>query len=316
MGNKKDNVVEVQFKRRNTKVYVGILMGIVVVSIIILLTCFKIDEIEVTGNIHYTEDEIKDFVLADGYINNSVLLMLKNKIHPMKEIPFIAKIDIEYDGAHKVIVTVYEKAMAGCIEYMDQYIYFDRDGYVLEISLTKLDDTPCITGIFFDSMELHEKLPIEDKKRFKIILTLTQLIQKYNVHIDSIRFTSEGDVVLRYEDIKIELGDGSKIEEQLIDLNRMLESLKGKKGTLDLKDFDTATGTASFRLDNGGNAGNQKENDSDETTDSSETEDGTSQGEMPSSEAPADTTEAVTEAVTEGNSVENTQETLHNEVQN
>lgn len=308
MSNKKDNVVEVQFKRRNTRAYIGILIGIIAVAIIILLTCFKIDEIEVTGNVHYTEEEIKDFVLADGYIDNSVLLMIKNKIKPINDIPFIAKIDIEYDGAHKIIVTVYEKAMAGCIEYMDQYIYFDRDGYVLEISLTKLGDTPCITGIFFDSMELHEKLPIEDEKRFKTILTLTQLIQKYDVHIDSIRFTSEGDVVLRYEDIKIELGDGSKIEEQLIDLNRMLEPLKGKKGTLDLKDFDTATGTASFRLDGSGITDTQK-TETQEQPDASEAEGGEAGETEPPSVAPADTTEA-------GNSGENTQETPDNEVHN
>lgn len=310
----KNNVVEVQFKRRNKKVFAGVFAGIMIAAVVILLTCFRIDEIEVTGNVHYSEEEIKDFVLSDGYIDNSVLLMLKNKLRPMKEIPFIAKIDIEYDGAHKVVVTVYEKAMAGCIQYMDQYIYFDRDGYVLEISLTKLDDTPCITGIFFDSMELHEKLPIEDKKRFKIILTLTQLIQKYDVHIDTIRFTSEGEVVLRYEDIKIELGDGSKIEEQLIDLNSMLEPLKGKKGTLDLKDFDTATGTASFRLDDGGNV-EKKENNAGEE-EASEGEEGQSPDEMSSPDNSTDTTETTTEALTGENSVENTQETLHNEVQN
>lgn len=248
MGNRKDNVVEVQFKRVNGKIFVGVILGILLIGFILLMTCFKIDEIEVTGAVHYTEKEIKDIVLSDGYIDNSVLLMLKNKIRPIKEIPFIAKIDIEYNGAHKVIVTVYEKAMAGCIEYMDQYIYFDKDGYVLDIALTKFDDTPCVTGMHFDSMELHEKLPIEDKKRFKTILTLTQLIQKYSVHVDSIRFTSEGDVVLQYEDIRIELGDGSNIEEQLIDLNRILDTLKGQKGTLDMRNFDTASGTASFKI--------------------------------------------------------------------
>ncbi|MGN0438954.1 MAG: cell division protein FtsQ/DivIB [Lachnospiraceae bacterium] len=305
MEKRKDNVVEVQFKRSNIKLYIGLFVGVIVLAVIILLTCFKIDEIEVTGNSHYSNEQIKDFVLADGYIDNSVLLMLKNKFRPMKEIPFIAKMDIEYSGAHKVIVTVYEKAMAGCIEYMDQYIYFDRDGYVLEISLTKLDDTPCINGIFFDSMELHEKLPIEDEKRFKTILTLTQLIEKYDVHIDSIRFTTSGDIVLRYEDIKIELGDGSKIEEQLVDLNRMLDSLKGKKGTLDLKEFDSATGTASFRVDDGTKKqpsdGDNQEDESSETS-----PDGT----------PLEGTDEDMQGVTEENSVENTQETLDNEVQN
>lgn len=299
MSKRQDNVVQVQFKRERKGIYIGIIGLVLVVFVVILLTCFKINDIEVTGNVHYSEEQIKDYVLSEGYIDNTVLLMLKNKVKPIEDIPFIAKIDIEYEGPHKILVTVYEKAMAGCIEYMDQYVYFDQDGYVLEISLTKLDDTPCITGIFFDSMELHEKLPIEDKARFKTILTLTQLIQKYDVKVDSIRFTSEGEVVLKYEDIRIELGDGSKIEEQLIDLNRMLEPLKGKKGTLDLKDFDTATGTASFRVDTEKNSDSTQDDADSLREQSSEEGNNTEEG-----------------SVTEDNTVENTQQTLDNEVQN
>jgi cell division protein FtsQ len=241
----------VQFKKRKTGVVVGIVVAVIVIGMAFLLTSFHIDTIEVTGNKHYSEEQIQDYVLSNGYIDNTVLLMLKNKIHPVKDIPFVAKLDIEYVNAHKVTVTVYEKAMAGCVEYMNQYVYFDQDGYVLEISMTKLSDTPCITGMSFSSMELHEKLPIDDESRFKLILKLTQLIEKYELQIDSIKFTSEGEVVLGYKDIRIEVGDGSQLDEQLVDLNQMLEGLEGKKGTLDLRDFDTATKKASFKLDSG-----------------------------------------------------------------
>jgi cell division protein FtsQ len=241
----------VQFKKRKTGVVVGIVVAVIVIGMAFLLTSFHIDTIEVTGNKHYSEEQIQDYVLSNGYIDNTVLLMLKNKIHPVKDIPFVATLDIEYVNAHKVTVTVYDKAMAGCVEYMNQYVYFDQDGYVLEISMTKLSDTPCITGMSFSSMELHEKLPIDDESRFKLILKLTQLIEKYELQIDSIKFTSEGEVVLGYKDIRIEVGDGSQLDEQLVDLNQMLEGLEGKKGTLDLRDFDTATKKASFKLDSG-----------------------------------------------------------------
>lgn len=246
MSERQNNVI--QFKKKRKSIAVGIVLLVAAVFLIVLLTCFKINSIEVTGNKHYTKEQIKDFVLAEGYIDNTVLLMLKNKIRPIEDIPFIAKLDIEYVSAHKITVTVYEKAMAGCIEYMNEYVYFDQDGYVLEISKTKLDDAPCITGMSFESMELHEKLPIKDKNRFKIILKLTQLISKYDLKIDSIKFTSEDEIVMGYQSIRIELGDGSNLEEQLIDLNKILQGLEGKKGTLDMRDFDTASGKASFKM--------------------------------------------------------------------
>ena len=245
MSERQDNVI--QFKRKRKGAVVGTIAGICVIGLILLFTCFKIDQIEVTGNKHYTKDQIKDYVLSEGYINNTILLMLKNKIRPIEDIPFVAKLDIEYVSAHKVTVTVYEKALAGCVEYMNEYVYFDQDGYVLEISPTRIEDTPCITGMSFESMELHEKLPIKDKDRFKLILKITQLINKYKLSIDSIQFTSEDEIVMNYQSIRIELGDGSNIEQQLIDLGEMLAGLDGKQGTLDLKDFDTAVGKASFK---------------------------------------------------------------------
>ena len=245
MSDRQDNVI--QFKRRRTGAVAGGIAGVLVVSLILLFTCFKIDTIEVTGNKHYSKDQIKDYVLSEGYINNTVLLMLKNKIRPIEDIPFVAKLDIEYVSAHKITVTVYEKALAGCVEYMNEYVYFDQDGYVLEISPTKIEDTPCITGMSFESMELHEKLPIKDKDRFKLILKMTQLINKYKLSIDSIQFTSENEIVMQYQAIRIELGDGSNVEQQLIDLGEILAGLEGKEGTLNLKDFNTAIGTASFK---------------------------------------------------------------------
>ncbi|MDE6433669.1 MAG: cell division protein FtsQ/DivIB [Lachnospiraceae bacterium] len=279
MSKQKNNIIK--FKKRQNGLIalcIAIFLGI---PVIFLLTCFHIDDIEVTGNIHYSEEQIKDYVLSNGYVDNTILLMIKNKLHPPKDIPFIAKLDIEYVDAHRITVTVYEKALAGCVEYMNRYVYFDQDGYVLEISLTKLSDTPCITGMSFSSMELYEKLPIDDKKRFKLILKLTQLISKYDLEIDAIRFTTEDEVVLNHEDIRIELGDGSKLEEQMEDLAQMLEGLKGRNGTLYLNDFDPATKRASFKLNTDSSA---KDTDDGENPEAEEdggtfsTEDNTTEG--------------------------------------
>lgn len=248
MSKQKDNVIK--FKKKKKGVIATVIAAVLAIAMIILLTCFQINEIEITGNKHYTKEQIKEIVLSEGYIDNTVLLMLKKKIQPIEDIPFIAKIDVEYISPHKITITVYEKALAGCVEYMNEYVYFDQDGYVLEISATKLEDAPCITGMAFNSMELHEKLPIEDKNRFKLILKITQLINKYNLKIDSIKFDSEGEIIMRYQSIRIELGDGSNLEEQLIDLNKILEGLEGKSGTLDMKEFDISSGKASFINEN------------------------------------------------------------------
>lgn len=227
---------------------VGILGFIVpAITLIIILTCFDMDSVQVTGNKHYTEEQIKNIVLENERMNNVLILYLKNKIKPIKDIPFIDSFDVEYISSHAITITVYEKAMAGCVEYMNQYIYFDQDGIVLEMSTRKMEDVPCITGISFSSMELHAKLPIEDERRFKLILNMTQLIEQYELSIDDIHFTGDDEIIMNYQNIKILLGKGEDIEDKLIDLGSILEKLKGKKGTLNMKDFTVEKGNASFK---------------------------------------------------------------------
>lgn len=245
MKDRQDNVI--QFKPRRKKLVAGLVAVILVILLVVLLTCFHIERIEVEGNQYYSEEDILKFVHSNGYIDNSILLMVRNHLHHDESIPFIAKLDMQYLSAHEVRVTVYEKAVAGCVQYMNEYVYFDQDGYVLEISQAKFTNAPCVYGLSFSKMELHEKLPVEDKKRFKLILRLTQLISKYQLQIDAIRFTSKNEIVLEHGSVKVELGDGSIMEEQLVDLNQILEGLEGKRGTLNMRDFKATSGKASFK---------------------------------------------------------------------
>ncbi|MBR6223234.1 MAG: cell division protein FtsQ [Lachnospiraceae bacterium] len=236
------------------KILIRILIILAVLAAILcgvayyILTEFKIEDIEVAGSIHYTDDEIKQFVLNDEYfIDNTLLLNIKNKFKPMEDIPFIEKMDIDYLTKNSMRITVYEKAIAGSLNYMNRYIYFDKDGIVLDTSATKLDDIPCISGMSFDSVVLYEKLPIDDEDRFMLILKLTQLITKYKLRVDDIRFTSNDEIIIYEGDIKILLGKGEDIEEKMVDLGSILTELKDKKGTLDLREFTREKGSASFK---------------------------------------------------------------------
>lgn len=228
-------------------VITGIILVLLLAGGIVVFTQFKIETIQVTGNIHYTEDEIIDLVVGDGYNQNTLVLYLKNKLQPMDEIPFVEKVDVEYISNHVITITVYEKAMAGCVEFMNEYMYFDKDGVVLESSQKRMADIPCVTGIHFDTMVMYEPLPIEDKNFFYTVLTLTQLLQKYNLAVDDIRFTSQNEIILYYQDIRILLGDGSNMEEQISELGNILQSIEGKSGTLYMKDYTIDKGDVVFR---------------------------------------------------------------------
>lgn len=240
----------IQKKSPKGWIIAGCLLALLLAGMMIILTQFNIETIQVTGNVHYTDDEIIQMVVGDEYGKNTLFLYLRYKLQPMEEIPFVEKVDVEYISNHVVTITVYEKALAGCVQFMNEYMYFDKDGIILESSSEKMSDIPCITGIRFDTMVMYEPLPIEDKDFFYTVLTLTQLLQKYDLQIDDIRFTAQNEIILYHGDVKVLLGDGSNIEEQISELGNILQSIEGKSGTLYMKDYTIEKGDVVFRENN------------------------------------------------------------------
>ena len=213
---------------------------------LIYLSTYKLETIRITGNEAINEEAIRATVEEKNIMGNTLLTYLNLKFKPVADIPFLNKIDVEIGSQNEIIVTVYEKSMAGCVEYMNYYVYFDKDGIVLESSGQLVDGIPCIRGLNFTQWEMGEKLPIDDEKKFQSILTITQLVDKYGLDIDGIKFTSENEIILMYDKITIELGEGEYLAIQMMNLGSILEGLEGLEGTLYMKDFDSDKATASF----------------------------------------------------------------------
>ncbi len=225
-----------------------IIIAVLFVFLIGLLyvSTFSLDEIKVSGCELSDTQDVVDTIKAESFAGNTALLYLVNMFNPIDDIPFVEKIEIEFLSKNVISVTVYEKSMAGCIEYMDGYVYFDKDGVILESSSEMLEGIPCIKGLNYNQWEVGEKLPIDDESKFQSILTITQLIEKYELDIDGIKFTAENEIILIHEGITIELGEGEYLAIQMMNLGSILEGLEGMEGTLYMKDFNSDNATASF----------------------------------------------------------------------
>ena len=232
------------------KVIMRILLVVIVIALIafaIVNSCYKLKKIEVSGTDHYTDQQLEDIVSSGKKYNNTLFFLLNNRINPPGELTFIDKIDVSYVNRNTVSITVYEKAMAGCIKYEDKYAYFDGDGIVLEISDEKLDDVPCIEGLTSDSVEQGKKLSVGDDSFFQEILTMTQLIFKNDIQIDKITYDSKQNLILHKDGIKIKIGNADNLESKFMNLESILSTLKGKKGTLDMSNYSASDGNVIFK---------------------------------------------------------------------
>ena len=212
-----------------------------------ITTAYEVTTVYVDGNVHYTNEEVMDMVMEGRYGNNSLYLAMKYKDKGVEGIPFVEKMDVNILTPNTIRISVYEKALAGYVEYLGRYMYFDRDGTVVESSAERTRGIPQVTGLHFDYVVVNEPLPVENDEIFKRILDITQLLNKYELMADKIFFDSSYDLTLFFEDVRVTLGSSSEIDQKIIKLKNILPELEGKSGTLQMENYTEDTKNITFR---------------------------------------------------------------------
>ena len=214
-----------------------------------IINNYKVTTVYVDGSIHYTNEEIMDMVMGGRFGDNSLFLSLKYRDKGIEGVPFIEMMDVSIEAKDTIRITVYEKALAGYVKYLGRYIYFDKDGIVVETSEEQTSGIPQVTGLTFDHVILHETLPVDKPELFDEILNITQQLAKYSLSADKIYFDSTYQVTLYFGNVKVALGDNVDIDEKIMMLQNILPSLLGKSGTLDMREYSEDTKTYSFEKD-------------------------------------------------------------------
>ena len=232
---------------------VGIICGIifaVLLTAIIVFNNYTVDTVVIEGNVHYTNDEIYNMVMGDSKLShNSIYLSFKYKNKEIENIPFIQTMSVKIVDSSTIRILVYEKAVAGFVEYQGRYFYFDKDGTVIESSNIITKGIPQVMGLEFDHIVLYETLPVENDEIFKHILEMTQLLEKYDIEMDKLYFDKSFNMTLYFGEARIKVGDFSNIDEKIIKLKTILPKLEGKKGVLRLDGYDGKDSIITFELD-------------------------------------------------------------------
>lgn len=218
----------------------------VLVAVYFVLAHYTVKNVIVDGNQHYSADSIKAMVMT-GYLgDNSLYLSLKYKNKEIEGVPFVDTMDIDVQSNDTIKITVYEKSLAGYIEYLGRYMYFDNEGVIVEESKVKTQGIPQVTGLNFDHVALYEKLPVENSEVFQNILMITKLLNKYDVPCDKMQFDADYNVMLGYKRVKVNIGSLQNLDEKLMQLPHILPTVEGEKGTIDLQNYTSDRKSISF----------------------------------------------------------------------
>ena len=206
-----------------------------IIPIMIFIYTFQLKNITMTGSVRYNQEQIMERLKNSEADNNTLVMYFKYKYFTDVRIPFVEKMSFELVDRNSINIRVYDKRIIGCIEFMGDYLYFDKDGIIVESTYNRLEDIPLIKGLKYQKIVLNEKLEVQKEELFDVILNLTQQIEKRELEVNTISFNNKYEVTVDLGDIKAMLGKRSTYDEILAKLRNIIVEAKGQKLTIDMR---------------------------------------------------------------------------------
>lgn len=272
--------------KRQKRLIILSISGIILAGILLFGAGFYTQNVQVVGNKHYTESEVKSMVMQ-GPISWNTLLMSTFREHiSFENTAFMEYVDVEYLNHNTIRLHVSEKYPIGYVEWQGQYYYFDKSGMVLDCEKKTeeeqpgtedstdnssssqsalvpdtlkeeaskpfqpdLDEVPLITGLTFDTASVGTKLEVPDDSIFNSILGLTRMFEKYQIVPDSVEIGENYELTLHYGNVRAALGKDENLEDKMTRVAGILPKLAGESGILHLEEFTYGTQNIIFDKD-------------------------------------------------------------------
>lgn len=132
----------------------------------------------------------------------------------------------------------------------DKYAYINNQGYILEITGTKLE-VPTITGYATENIEPGKRLDEVDLKKLNTVIQIQKAAEEKGLDkkITNINIENERDflITMEGENKLIHFGDSSNINDKFININAVLKDTVGQKGEIFVKDLNKVFFKEDFR---------------------------------------------------------------------
>lgn len=238
-------------KSKKGLIVFAILICIVILAIVLMnIDICKIKHIELVDNANVTKEQIEELVNFEQYNNLFSLNSVKVK-EDIKKNAYVEDVIVSRRFPNTVKITLIERVPKYMLQVADSYIYINNQGYMLEISVDRLE-LPIILGFKTDlsNVQAGNRLDLEDLKQMETIIKIVEtanmndignLITKIDVSNDK-NYT----LILESEQKTVYLGDCSNLNTRMLYLSGILNQTKNVAGEIFLN-MDLNTDDAYFR---------------------------------------------------------------------
>ena len=232
--------------RRRIKIVLITIVAAIALFILSLSSFFTIDLIEVSGNSHFTGEEIRNIGhAAPG--RNIIYNFNKEEIQGyLEQNPYIKTAEVKRKFPSTMVISVTEREELWAFNYDNDYLIIDEDGILLKKTRNKPKIT-MVEGMVVSKIKLGEKVGTTDDRQFKRILKLVGAMKEADMYFVRIDMTKD-DVVKAYiyDNLVVKTDYDTLVSNLKNDrLHKVVDKLFDdniKRGTITFK----TDGTASF----------------------------------------------------------------------
>lgn len=223
---------KIQISKKTWKI-IGIgAAAVILAGVIFFFAYFRVTNVEVMGSTHYSEAEVREMILQGPFAYNSVLSPIFCSTDDAGDLPFVEGFRVKQVNHNTILITIREKQVVGCVPYLDNYVYFDRNGIFLESSKTRDEKIPFFDGLKLDYVIKNKKIPIKESAVLNTAVALSTIFQKNDMIPDHIQFDTKNRISLVYGGITVSLGEDQYLENKMASVFAILPLLSGQKGIL------------------------------------------------------------------------------------
>lgn len=228
-------------KKKHTYIIILIAFFIFILLILMLSPWLNIKQIEINGLKRLEESQIIREVGLDKETNLLAFNKWKAKAS-LKKNYYIQEVKIKKNFPNKIIFEIKERELAGYIPYINDYLYIDKSGFIVDIKPNYTEKLPIIIGLEFDRFTLGKTLDTENKDAFNTVMKFTNSLNGKEIATDILKIDVSNlkDIHLYIGKIDVIIGNGEDIN---IKVNTLIEIMKNldmeQKGFLDLSDINS-----------------------------------------------------------------------------
>ena len=216
------------------------ILGLAIIIGIGIAFCYffcKVKDVSVEGTKLYSTVEIIDYILDDELCDNAVYAVVSNHFFPKDGLEFISDFEVKMTSLNTIVIVCNEKPILGYMENNpSEYIYFNYDGRIAQISSHYVDGYIKVEGVMCEEPMEGDLLDIGDRQ-VGYLVALIKAVEKYDLIPNVISYNSRGDVTLIYDSYNIVLGDVEYLEEKMERITHILPSIEQMEGTLHVENY-------------------------------------------------------------------------------